>query len=390
MTLPTITIEAAATTVWDAIVLGGGPSGSLAARQLAAAGYRVLLVEKKPFPRGKVCGACLNGAALGVLRSVGLGGLVHELGGVPLEGFELCCSGSTVRLSLPAGAALSRSRFDAALVDAAIAAGADFLPETQGLFARIEGNARQVLLVKRDRTATALARVVIAATGLSDAGSSRDPRVRTQTAARSRVGAGCSIVEFPDYYREHTIFMALGREGYVGLVRVEGGYLNVAAAFKRAFIQRSGTPAAAAAVVLSQAGLPAAPAFAKARWQGTGPLSRRTRPLAAERVFLLGDSAGYIEPFTGEGMSWALTSAQAIESIARQGIARWDPTLPRAWTVLYERLVGRRQCLCRVLAPLLRFPWLVEHSLKLAAQAPWVAGLLIRRVNVPSAFSPPG
>ena len=56
-----------------------------------------MLVEKKGFPRWKVCGACLNGSALGVLESVGLGCLAAELGGIPLEAFQLGLSGRTTR-----------------------------------------------------------------------------------------------------------------------------------------------------------------------------------------------------------------------------------------------------------------------------------------------------
>ncbi len=65
--------DAIAGTTWDAVVVGAGPAGALAAHQLAVGGARVLLVEKKRFPRWKVCGACLNGQALAVLDSTGLG-----------------------------------------------------------------------------------------------------------------------------------------------------------------------------------------------------------------------------------------------------------------------------------------------------------------------------
>ena len=42
---------------WDVVVIGAGPAGAIAARQIALAGARVLLVERKSFPRRKVCGA---------------------------------------------------------------------------------------------------------------------------------------------------------------------------------------------------------------------------------------------------------------------------------------------------------------------------------------------
>lgn len=45
---------------YDAVVLGGGPAGSTAAYMLAGFGYRVALIERETYPRGKVCGGCLS------------------------------------------------------------------------------------------------------------------------------------------------------------------------------------------------------------------------------------------------------------------------------------------------------------------------------------------
>ena len=86
-----------------------GPAGAIAARQLAASGARALLVEKKAFPRGKVCGACLNESALGVLESVGLSDRIAALGGTRLKAFQLGFRGRAMRLALPAGVAISRA-----------------------------------------------------------------------------------------------------------------------------------------------------------------------------------------------------------------------------------------------------------------------------------------
>ena len=58
---------------YDAVVIGAGPAGGVAALGLARAGRRVLLVDKQRFPRPKVCGCCLNASALATLRRVGVG-----------------------------------------------------------------------------------------------------------------------------------------------------------------------------------------------------------------------------------------------------------------------------------------------------------------------------
>ena len=132
MNIPaTVSAEEAAAQPWEAVVVGAGPAGSLAARQLAQAGVRVLLVDRAAFPRWKVCGCCLNSGALTTLHSVGLGHLASHRGAVSLGRVCLAVGGRSALLPLPPGAALSREVFDAALVESAVEAGAAFLPQTQ-------------------------------------------------------------------------------------------------------------------------------------------------------------------------------------------------------------------------------------------------------------------
>jgi len=371
-------------TTWDAIVVGAGPAGALAARLLAVGGVRVLLVEKKRFPRSKVCGACLNGQAMAVLRSAGLGSLIARLSGIKLEEIQLRFRGRTARLALPDGAALSRDRLDAALVDAATDAGARFLQETEAVVAGTRDGVRCVELVQPGRTALAAARLVLVAAGFGRYRSARGEGAHTHIARASHIGAGCQVEDAPDFYRDHTIFMAVGRAGYVGMVRVEDGRLNVAAAFEPAFVRRLGTPAAAAAAVLSEAGLVPIATLETAHWQGTAGLARQTRPLAEDRLFLLGDAAGYVAPFTGEGIAWALVSAQAIAPLALLAIERWDKRLSRAWSNLHWRLVGRRQLACRAIALALRRPGLTHLGFEFCQRAPRAAGLILKRLNAPS------
>ena len=137
--------------------------------------------------------------------------------------------------------------------------------------------------------------------------------------------------------------------------------------------------------ILIEAGCDPLPALERAAWQGTAPLTRRTRPIAGVRFFVLGDAAGYVEPFTGEGMAWALLSGRAIAPLAARGIKRWDPAPARAWESQHRRLVRRRQRVCRALAVLLRYPTLAHTALRWTDRAPGVARLMIKRVNLSSA-----
>src|SRR5262245_14627681 len=54
----------------DVVIIGAGPAGSAAAIELSRAGRRVILIERKTFPRAKVCGGCLSGPAAARLKQL--------------------------------------------------------------------------------------------------------------------------------------------------------------------------------------------------------------------------------------------------------------------------------------------------------------------------------
>jgi menaquinone-9 beta-reductase len=374
-------------TPWDAVVIGAGPAGAMAARELALLGGRILLVERKRFPRWKICGACLNAHALACLRSAGLGSLVERQGAIKLDQLQVGFRNRRVRLALPEGAALSRSRLDAALVDAAVDAGTQFVPETQAIVGGTRDGLRLLRLTHRGKSIDIRGRVVLVAAGLGNHCQTDSATARTQVRPGSRIGAGCLIDDAPGFYHERTIFMAVGREGYVGAVRVEDGGLNVAAAFDPAAVRRYGAPGAAAAAIILDAGFAAIAGLERALWQGTAGLTRHTQPLAQERLFLLGDAAGYVEPFTGEGIGWALASARAVAPLAQRAMGNWDPRFAREWSELYRQLIGRRQLVCRAVAMGLRRPWLAAIGFEVLTRVPASAGFVVRRVNAPSPFT---
>ncbi len=179
--------------VWDAIVIGAGPAGAMAARRLSLAGASVLLIERKRFPRPKVCGACLSRAALAELRLAGLGSLVARLGGIDLREFRLNYRSRSMQIKLKGGAVVSRTRFDAALAGAAVDAGARFVDGTNALVEAESLGMRRVRLMGQGTTAHAAARTVLSATGFGQSALSSAGMPRTQVSRGSRIGAGCRV-----------------------------------------------------------------------------------------------------------------------------------------------------------------------------------------------------
>jgi flavin-dependent dehydrogenase len=385
---PTISMDDAARREWDIIVVGAGPAGALAARESARWGAAVLLVDRAQFPRPKVCGCCLNGRALGVLKSVGLSSILADLGAVPLQ--RACISNPIreARVQIPVGMSVSREALDAALLQSAIGAGASFLPRTRAALDRKSCDHRRVSLHGIEHTAIARARVVIAANGLAS------ELLERETGAacvwpNARLGLSALCARVPSFYRRGTIYLACGPGGYVGLVRLEDERLEVAAALDPVAMRRAGGPTKLASSLIDSARWPPVPSLSDGRWHGTPLLTRIPTARAAERLFAVGDAAGYIEPFTGEGIGWALAGGRALAPLAVRAGKRWQPSFVHEWEAVYRKTVRDKQQACWSVTRLLRSAVLTTAMLGVMSVMPASARLLLERMNRPE-WSPGG
>lgn len=387
---PVATHAGARMTRWDVVVAGAGPGGSVAALALARGGASVLLVDRQAFPRWKVCGACLSPGALATLATAGLGDLVSDAGGVPLSRMSLFAGARRASLPLRGSMALSRAVLDEALVRAALSAGVTFLPEARAGLGSAGRDARTVLVTRQGHEEALEARVVIDATGLgrglerldvdeaapSDEGEAQIPRVT----AGSRVGLGATLSGSSYDVPAGELHMVVGRRGYVGLVRLEDGTLNVGAAVDPGAL-RTLAPAEAVTEILEEARRPALDGRLVHGWRGTPPLTRRSPAAGGERLFRLGDAAGYVEPFTGEGMCWALAAGVSVGGLARAGLGAWHPRLGEAWSAYQRRAMTRSRRLCRALAWALRRPHLVRPAVAALGRVPALAEPFVRQAG---------
>jgi len=328
------------------LVVGAGVAGTLAARSLALAGREVLLIDRARFPRDKVCGACLGPGALQALRDAGLDDLPARLGARPLSGFSLHAAGAGVRMPLGGGVALSRRTLDAALVEAAREAGVEF-----------RDGVESVAGIRPDLT--------IRATGLGGG----------KVARGSFLGAGAVYPEGshePGAFDPGTIFMAHAGHGYVGATVAEEGRLVMGAALRPAAVRRHGIRGAVDAVLRS-AGRPGLPAGGE--WRGTPLLSRRRSVPYADRELFVGDAAGYVEPFTGEGIAWAMRSGLAAAEIAADG---WRAGTGERWRARRAQLLHPAQARCRTLTWALRAPGAAALSVRLLRLFPSMAPRVVR------------
>jgi len=90
----------AATERFDVLVVGAGPSGAAAAYWLAERGHRVVVVERKEFPREKTCGDGLTPRAVRQLHDMGLDERLEEYH--RFVGLRSMAHGLTLELEWPA------------------------------------------------------------------------------------------------------------------------------------------------------------------------------------------------------------------------------------------------------------------------------------------------
>ena len=205
-----------ASRVWDALVVGAGPAGSMTARELALRGARVLLVDRQSPPRWKVCGACLSPGTQSVLEDGGLGHIPGSLGAVPLRSLRLAGWSLEAEIPLRGSVALSRSSLDEALVKAAVESGVTFVAPARARPGPIDAEARAVHLDTGGGHVTARARVVIASDGLGSAFlAGVRPDGTSMVASESRIGLGAVFGSGVPGYEAGIVHMGVGDAGYV-------------------------------------------------------------------------------------------------------------------------------------------------------------------------------
>ncbi len=339
-------------TVFDVAVVGGSLAGSAAAAALARGGASVVVLERASFPRPKICGCFLSHEALPVLERMAIRNELRNETAETIARFALVTAGGRrVESDLPAPVlSLSRARLDSLSAAAAERQGArlHFSAAVQSF----EGNLREGFRVKV-AGADLGARVLLGAWGRYSPldGRLSRPFFRQEP---SLFGFGKQLTGDGSRFAGRAV-LHLFDGGYLGLSRVEGGVVNLAAlatprVAKAAhhdfdeLLGRLKTESPALAVDLE--GLTPVPGPILV----SEPVHLGLRPAVAGDVLLVGDAAGVIDPYTGTGMALALLSGEAAAGPILDFLAgRLDAdSFKREHAAAHRSLAGRRFAFSRL------------------------------------------
>ncbi len=349
----------------DVVVVGAGPAGSAAAHFLALAGHDVVLIEKASFPRDKVCGDGLTPRAVQALRSLDLH---EEAEGAPegwdrQEGLRMYGGGVVLNLPWPLledypahSVTATRALFDETLARNAERSGARLWEQTEvtgpvwltssqqrvaGVTYRhretgVEGTVRAPLVIATDGVSSRFAlqlglhRIRTRPMGVAVRAYYTSPRAsmgmmegflelrRDMHVTGRSHGAGTSIKNGGDEL--------LPGYGWIfpldnGEVNVGWGLLNTSRHFRTTNYRKT----------LDEwvAGFPPEWGIRKETMRGKPlsaglPMGHNRKPMVHRGALLVGDAAGMVNPFNGEGISYAIEAAQMAAEAADTALRTGD------------------------------------------------------------------
>jgi geranylgeranyl reductase family protein len=284
--------------LWDAAVVGAGPAGCAAARHLAGAGARVVVLEKAALPRYKTCGGGLVGKTLPLLPEAAGAAIERRCHTATLVLPGRGLTFDTTR-DTPIVCTAMRSALDARLAEAAVKAGATLV--TRAPVTGLEDGDAVRLATPRG---TFRARTVIAADGAGGptarlAGWKAAPVLIPAVEHEARVDPGT----LADWSGACRFDFGVVRSGYAWVFpkadHLSAGILTT----RPGGVRLHG----AVAAYLDDLGIEP---LSVERHGHRIPVQPRPGPPARGRVLLAGDAAGLADPLTLEGISFALESGR--------------------------------------------------------------------------------
>jgi geranylgeranyl reductase family protein len=296
---------------YDVIVVGSGPAGACAAWRLANAGMAVALVEKAALPRYKTCGGGIVGRAMQALPMDVRDVVEQDCQTAQLNVLDAGLSFMTHR-STPIVSMTMRDQFDFALLSAAQAVGAEVRQRRavadvsyHGDFVKVvtDGSTMNAkFVVAADGALSTVARKM----GFAD-GHTLIPALEYEVRAPyDRLNALHGVARFDFGLLVHGYAWAFPKKDHLSI-----GVLSMA--------RRGNNLKQAMTQYLDLLGCGAASQIERHGY--VIPIGPRKGPFVDKRTVLVGDAAGFVDPITGEGISFAVRSGlMAAQALVDMGL----------------------------------------------------------------------
>ena len=306
------------------MVVGGGPAGATTAAYLARAGHEVVVLERSPAWRWRAGGVFASPAAMRELRRAGLDAATLDRVARRIPAMRVESSrGTAFRLTYGAettgetAVGFDRSALDPALLALAAAAGAEVRCGVS--VRRLEPGdvAGSPSLVETDDE-TVEAHIVVGADGPRSIVAGAAGAVRSPVFG-GRIGLTWHVEDEPGDRAKDARMVVLDGGAYCGIAPVPGGRVNIGIVLAgRGWRDRLAAEGATTTAERVLRAIPPMPGVAEA-WRegrsldtiaGASPLGSRVARRAGPGWLVVGDAAGFLDPFTGEGLHRALASAR--------------------------------------------------------------------------------
>jgi len=364
----------------DVLVVGGGPGGSAAAYFLARHGVDVTVIEKAAFPREKVCGDGLTPRSVRAIQDMGVD--TDDPRFEKVIGLRVHARRTTIQLPWPDltsfppfGLVMPREGFDHLLAQRAVKAGARLLERTEAiepLF--VDGYVRGATVratgERDEEPGTITARYVLAADGAASrfatpAGVTRDASRPLGIAARRyyrvEYHPGPWIESWLDLWDGDLLL-----PGYGWLFPVAGGRINLGAGLLNTFSNFKDISAqhlfdAFARMLPEEWGIGEETARGRVL-SGPLPMGLNRTPQAVPGLLLIGDAAGAVNPFNGEGIAYAIETGKIAADLVHEALLSGRPALTMQYPQVLEDTYGAYFAVGRQFAKIIGRPAIMGRA----------------------------
>jgi len=369
---------------YDVLVVGGGPAGAATGYWLARHGHRVAVVERKTFPREKTCGDGLTPRAVHQLEEMGLGSALASYH--RFDGLRATAHGKVLELPWPAhgtfpshGYVVRRRELDQLVAKNAVDAGVTLLEGHEALEPVVERGFVRGATVRHQGAVSELRATYVV---VADGANSRFGRALGTVRAREwPYGTAIRTYWESPRHAEPWIESALDLKdrngnpmpGYGWIFPVGDGTINLGVGLLSTFRDFKGVNTSHllneyAHMVADRWEIDPDAMTMKAT-SGRLPMGGSVGPKAGPTYLVVGDAAGSVNPFNGEGIDYAYETGRMAADVLHEALEGNDAAALQRYPSMLDAEYGQYFKVARLFARVIGRPLLMRELTRVGMQS---------------------